>query len=64
VLISNANCSKTVVNFDKNTNFHDPKIIGANHPNSFFDAIVIAVSYPKPIYFFWLEEMPLINLYC
>ncbi|MDG2432939.1 1-acyl-sn-glycerol-3-phosphate acyltransferase, partial [Flavobacterium sp.] len=28
-----------------------PKIIGANHPNSFFDAIVIAVSYPKPIYF-------------
>ena len=44
-------CSKTVVHFDKNTNFHNPKIIGANHPNSFFDAIVIAVSYPKPIYF-------------
>jgi hypothetical protein len=42
-------CSKTVVNFDKNTNF-TTKIIGANHPNSFFDAIVIA-SYPKPIYF-------------
>jgi 1-acyl-sn-glycerol-3-phosphate acyltransferase len=44
-------CSKTVVHFDVNTNFNTPKIIGANHPNSFFDAIVIAVSYPKPIYF-------------
>ena len=44
-------CSKTVVNFDKNTTFNHPKIIGANHPNSFFDAIVIAISYPKPIYF-------------
>jgi 1-acyl-sn-glycerol-3-phosphate acyltransferase len=44
-------CSKTVVHFDANTNFNNPKIIGANHPNSFFDAIVIAVSYPKPIYF-------------
>jgi 1-acyl-sn-glycerol-3-phosphate acyltransferase len=43
-------CSKTVVHFDENTNFIT-KIIGANHPN-FFDAIVIAVSYPKPIYFF------------
>jgi 1-acyl-sn-glycerol-3-phosphate acyltransferase len=44
-------CSKTVVHFDINTNFNYPKIIGANHPNSFFDAIVIAISYPKPIYF-------------
>jgi 1-acyl-sn-glycerol-3-phosphate acyltransferase len=44
-------CSKTVVNFAKNTTFNHPKIIGANHPNSFFDAIVIAVNYPKPIYF-------------
>jgi 1-acyl-sn-glycerol-3-phosphate acyltransferase len=44
-------CSKIVVNFDQNTSFNNPKIIGANHPNSFFDAIVIAVSYPKPIYF-------------
>jgi 1-acyl-sn-glycerol-3-phosphate acyltransferase len=44
-------CSKTTVDFDANTNFNNPKIIGANHPNSFFDAIVIAVSYPKPIYF-------------
>ena len=44
-------CNKTVVSFDKNTTFNYPKIIGANHPNSFFDAIVIAVSYPKPIYF-------------
>jgi 1-acyl-sn-glycerol-3-phosphate acyltransferase len=43
--------SKTVVNFDRTTTFNHPKIIGANHPNSFFDAIVIAISYPKPIYF-------------
>lgn len=44
-------CNKTVVHFDSHTNFNNPKIIGANHPNSFFDAIIIAVSYPKPIYF-------------
>ena len=44
-------CSKTVVNFNTNTSYNYPKIIGANHPNSFFDAIVIAVNYPKPIYF-------------
>ena len=44
-------CSKTVVHFDNTTTFDNPKIIGANHPNSFFDAIVIAVHYPKPIYF-------------
>lgn len=44
-------CSKTVVNFNTNTTYTNPKIIGANHPNSFFDAIVIAVNYPKPIYF-------------
>ncbi|MBX9889616.1 MAG: 1-acyl-sn-glycerol-3-phosphate acyltransferase [Flavobacteriaceae bacterium] len=44
-------CSKNVVNFNTNTSYNYPKIIGANHPNSFFDAIVIAVNYPKPIYF-------------
>jgi 1-acyl-sn-glycerol-3-phosphate acyltransferase len=44
-------CSKTVVHFENTTTFNNPKIIGANHPNSFFDAIVIAVNYPKPIYF-------------
>ena len=42
---------KTVANFDENTTFSNPKIIASNHPNSFFDAIQIAVHYPKPIYF-------------
>ncbi|WP_298391947.1 1-acyl-sn-glycerol-3-phosphate acyltransferase [Flavobacterium sp.] len=44
-------CKKTIVNFDKNTSFSNPKLIACNHPNSFFDAILIAVHYPKPIYF-------------
>lgn len=44
-------CKKTVVNFSSNTTFTTPKIIASNHPNSFFDAICIAVLYPKPIYF-------------
>ena len=44
-------CSKTVVHFDEATSYTSPKIIASNHPNSFFDAIVIAVKYPKPIHF-------------
>lgn len=44
-------CKKTIVNFDKSTSFSSPKLIACNHPNSFFDAILIAVHYPKPIYF-------------
>lgn len=44
-------CSKTKVHFDNATSFTVPKIIASNHPNSFFDAIVIAVHYPKPIHF-------------
>lgn len=44
-------CSKTEAHFDAATSFTAPKIIASNHPNSFFDAIVIAVHYPKPIYF-------------
>lgn len=44
-------CKKTVANFNSNTTFTHPKIIASNHPNSFFDAIQIAVHYPKPIYF-------------
>jgi len=39
------------VQFDKKTTWNEPKIIASNHPNSFFDAIIIAVFYPKPIYF-------------
>lgn len=39
------------VHFDKRTVSNEPKIIAANHPNSFFDAIIIAVFYPRPIYF-------------
>ena len=42
---------KIFANFDLNTNFNQPKILASNHPNSFFDAIIIAVKYPKPIYF-------------
>lgn len=42
---------KVSVHFDKETTFKTPKIIASNHPNSFFDAIIIAVFYPKPIYF-------------
>lgn len=44
-------CRKTVANFDSNASFSSPKILASNHPNSFFDAILIAVHYPKPIYF-------------
>ena len=44
-------CKKTVANFDETSTFSNPKIIASNHPNSFFDAIQIAVHYPKPIYF-------------
>ena len=44
-------CKKTVANFDKDFTLLNPTIIASNHPNSFFDAILIAVHYPKPIYF-------------
>lgn len=44
-------CKKTVANFDIDSSYDSPKIIASNHPNSFFDAILIAVHYPKPIYF-------------
>ncbi|MBC7525105.1 MAG: 1-acyl-sn-glycerol-3-phosphate acyltransferase [Flavobacterium sp.] len=50
-LASKIYCKKTVANFDANTTFSNPKIIASNHPNSFFDAIQIAIHYPKPIYF-------------
>jgi hypothetical protein len=43
-------CSKTVVNFDKITIFN-PKIIGANHPNSFFDAISLLLVTPNLFFF-------------
>ena len=44
-------CRKTVAHFDPNLVLDGPTIIACNHPNSFFDAINIAVHYPKPIYF-------------
>ena len=40
-----------MAHFDPNLVLDGPKIIACNHPNSFFDAINIAVHYPKPIYF-------------
>lgn len=42
---------KVGFSFEKNSTFSGPKIIACNHPNSFFDAIIIAILYPKPIYF-------------
>ncbi len=42
---------KVSVLFEKKSTFSKPKIIACNHPNSFFDAIIIAIFYPKPIYF-------------
>lgn len=44
-------CKKTVANFQQPLSENKPTIIACNHPNSFFDAIIIAVHYPKPIYF-------------
>jgi len=44
-------CRKTVAYFDSNFALDRPTIIACNHPNSFFDAINIAVQYPKSIYF-------------
>lgn len=44
-------CRKTVAYFDPNFVLDGPKIIACNHPNSFFDAINVAIQYPKPIYF-------------
>lgn len=42
---------KVSVFFNDDTTLGNPKIIASNHPNSFFDAILIAIFYPKPIYF-------------
>lgn len=44
-------CKKTVANFQQPLSVNKPTIIACNHPNSFFDAIIIAIHYPKPIYF-------------
>jgi 1-acyl-sn-glycerol-3-phosphate acyltransferase len=35
----------------ENINCEEATILASNHPNSFFDAIFIAVNYKKPIYF-------------
>ena len=44
--------TKKVKLFFNESNFTDePTILACNHPNSFFDAIIIAVNYKKPIYF-------------
>ena len=44
-------CRKIDVQSNNNINFDKPTILASNHPNSFFDAIVIACKYPKSIYF-------------
>jgi 1-acyl-sn-glycerol-3-phosphate acyltransferase len=42
---------KTIARFHEPFVANQPTILASNHPNSFFDAIVIAVHYPQPIYF-------------
>lgn len=42
---------KTIARFHEPFVVNQPTILASNHPNSFFDAIVIAVHYPQPIYF-------------
>ena len=44
-------CKKSVAHFQGNRIANVPTIIASNHPNSFFDAIIIAIHYPEPIYF-------------
>ncbi|MGZ9675147.1 1-acyl-sn-glycerol-3-phosphate acyltransferase [Flavobacterium sp. GNP001] len=42
---------KTIARFHEPFVANQPTILASNHPNSFFDAIAIAVHYPQPIYF-------------
>lgn len=42
---------KTISRFHEPFVANQPTILASNHPNSFFDAILIAVHYPQPIYF-------------
>lgn len=42
---------KTISSFHEPFVANQPTILASNHPNSFFDAILIAVQYPQPIYF-------------
>ena len=42
---------KTIARFHEPFIPNQPTILASNHPNSFFDAILIAVHYPQPIYF-------------
>lgn len=42
---------KTTSRFHEPFVANQPTILASNHPNSFFDAILIAVHYPQPIYF-------------
>ncbi len=44
-------CGKVKFSFGNKTDFGQPEILVSNHANSFFDAILIAVYYPKEIYF-------------
>lgn len=42
---------KTIARFHEPFIPNQPTILASNHPNSFFDAILIAVHYQQPIYF-------------
>ncbi|RDI58298.1 1-acyl-sn-glycerol-3-phosphate acyltransferase [Flavobacterium glaciei] len=42
---------KTIARFHEPFVANQPTILASNHPNSFFDAVLIAIHYPQPIYF-------------
>ena len=44
-------CKKIVIHNPKQLNVAGPLIIAANHPNSFFDAILIGAFMQKPVHF-------------
>ncbi len=44
-------CKKIYVNTKKYRDVNGPLLLAVNHPNSFFDAVVIGMQFNKPVYF-------------
>ncbi len=44
-------CRKVYYNTKKYANEHGPLLLAVNHPNSFFDAIIIGCHFKQPVYF-------------
>lgn len=44
-------CREIIVSGKENVPANVPVILAANHPNSFFDAIILGVHYPRPMHF-------------